>query len=138
MRPFSSFNTGHYRLLAALWTVGIVLAVTIPTGNLPEVESAFGLDKVAHTFLFAGFGVLWLRGLCPPTPGRGVSSSHWRGLLVFAGGVLFALATELYQHVALAGRTGDPYDGAADLVGLLIAFGGYYGIQNRRAEPSSM
>lgn len=136
MRPLSSLRAGHYRLMAALWTIGIVLLVTIPTGNLPKVQSAFGLDKVAHTFLFAVFGVLWLRGVCPPIEGAGVSGSHWRGLVLFGAGVLFALGTELYQHVALPGRTGDPYDGAADLVGLLVAFGGYYAVQERLAVRS--
>lgn len=138
MRPFSALTTGHYRVLAACWTVGIVLLVTIPTGDLPKMSSVFGLDKLVHAVLFTGFGILWLRGLFPPVPGKGLSSRHWWGLLLFVGGALFAVATEVYQSVALPARTGNAYDTAADLVGLLIAFGAYYAVQERSAERASL
>lgn len=112
-------------MLAGLWTVGILLAVTIPTGSIPEVHSPFGLDKVVHAVLFAGFGLLWLRGLCPPARIRGSSHMSKRGVLLLVGGIFFALGTEVYQHFAPIERTADPYDAVADLIGFLVAFGGY-------------
>lgn len=125
MSPFSRLRTVHYQVLAGLWTVGILLALTIPTGSIPEVHSPFGLDKVVHFVLFAGFGLLWLRGLCPPARIRGSSHMSRRGVLLLVGGVLFAMGTELYQHFAPIGRMADPYDAAADLLGFLVAFAGY-------------
>lgn len=126
MRAPSAPRTVHYRLLAVFWTIGILLVVTIPTGTVPEVDSALGLDKIVHAVLFGGFGILWLRGLCPPGE-EGLSSGvAWRAPVVLAVGILFALATEVYQHVAPIERVGSTYDAAADLVGLLVAFGGYY------------
>lgn len=126
MFPFSVLRTLHYRLLAVVWTIGIVLIVTIPTGGLPEVRSAVGLDKIVHAALFAGFGILWLRGVCPPDKNGLSSCFPWRGFLLFSAGVLFAAGTEVYQHLAPIARRGGPYDAAADLFGLLVAFGGYY------------
>lgn len=126
MFPFSALRTLHYRLLAVVWTIGVILAVTIPTGDLPGVKPGLGLDKIVHAALFAGFGVLWLRGVCPPTKNGLSSCFPWRGVLLFSAGILFAAGTEVYQHLASIARRGGPYDAAADLFGLLVAFGGYY------------
>lgn len=126
MRPFSSLRTVHYRLLAGLWTIGILLTIAIPTGSIPEVQSAFGLDKLVHAVLFSGFGLLWLRGLCPPDRIQQSPGVSGRSLLVLGAGVVFAGVTELYQHIAPIERVADSYDVAADLLGLTLAFAGYY------------
>jgi hypothetical protein len=138
MRVLSSIRTVHYRLLAAFWTVGILLAMTVPTGNLPGTQSFLGVDKIVHAVLFAGFGGLWLRGLCPPDSDQIRSCFRRRGGLFFVVGVLFAGATEIYQHLLPIQRLADPYDVTADLVGFTAAFVVYYVYHVRQADRASV
>ncbi|MFB6230510.1 MAG: hypothetical protein ABEL04_05075 [Salinibacter sp.] len=127
-------RTVHYRLLAALWTIGIIVAVTVPTGRLPEPQPTAGIDKLVHVVLFMGFGILWLRGLCPPGSPELSTGVPRRSIFFFLAGTLFAVGTEVYQHLVLVGRTGDPYDAAADLLGLLMALGSYHAYHGRWTE----
>lgn len=137
MRILSSIRTVHYRLLAAVWTVGILFAMTVPAGNLPDTQSFFGVDKIVHVVLFAGFGALWLRGLCPPDGERMFACFWRRSGIFFVVGVLFAGATEIYQHLLPIRRLADPYDVTADLVGFTAAFVGYYVYHGRRTDRTS-
>lgn len=137
MSALSSLRTVHYRFLAALWTVGILLALAVPTGNLPDAQPTTGLDKIVHAVLFAGFGILWLRGLCPPDGEEISRCFRRRGGLFFLAGVLFAVGTEVYQHLLPVQRVADPYDITADLAGFLAAFVGYYVYHVRRADRAS-
>lgn len=130
-------QTRHYRLIAALWTIGIVLAMTIPTGRLATVQPELGVDKLVHVLLFAGFGGLWLRGLCPPGEEELPKCFRRRGGLFFVAGVLFAGGTEIYQHVLPIRRMADPYDVTADLAGFVAAFAVYYAYHVRRVNRAS-
>ena len=130
-------TTTHYRLLAVIWTAGIVLAMSIPTGNLAHVRPEFGFDKIVHVILFAGFGVLWLRVLCPPGDDELPRCFRRRGGLFFVVGVLFAAGTEVYQYLIPVPRMPDPYDVTADLVGFVVAFVSYYVYHVRRADRLS-
>lgn len=131
----SSLQTAHYRALAALWTIGIMLAVTIPTGGVPDVHSPLGFDKVVHAILFLGFGLLWLRGLCPPEQVATSIVPSERSLFLLGVGVVFAMSTEIYQYVLPLERLADPYDAVADLVGLFVAFVGYHVYAHRSRAP---
>lgn len=136
MSTFLSLRTVHYRLLAVLWTVGILVALTLPTGSMPDTQ-ATGVDKLVHAGLFAGFGLLWLRGLCPPGADGLRACFRLRGGLFFVGGVLFAIGTEVYQYLLPLQRVGDPYDVTADLLGFVVAFVGYYVYHVRRVDRAS-
>jgi VanZ family protein len=137
MRLLSSIKTVHYRLLATLWTAGILLAMSIPTGDLSEIQPALGFDKVIHVILFAGFGLLWLRGLCPPGTEKLARCFRRRGGLFFVVGIMFAVGTEVYQYLLPIQRMADPYDVTADLVGFILAFVGYYVYHVRRTDRMS-
>jgi VanZ family protein len=137
MRLLSSMTTVHYRLLAVLWTVGIVLAMSIPANDLTGMQPGLGLDKVVHVILFAGFGILWLRAVCPPDESGLPGSFRRRAGLFFVAGVLFAVGTEVYQHLLPVRRMADPYDVTADLIGFIIAFASYYVYHVRRADRMS-
>ena len=100
-------------LLALAWTLLILALCSIPGDSLPESE-LFSYDKLGHAGAFAIFAWLWLRAA---TPDR----TAW----VLAGGVAFAIGTELYQGLLPFGRLADPLDALADLVGLLAGFLAY-------------
>ena len=136
MRFFASLTTTHYRLLAGIWTVGILVALGLPTGRFSHVQPDFGVDKAVHAVLFAGFGVLWLRGLCPPGTRNLPRCFRWRGGLFFVAGLLFAAGTEAYQYVLPVRRMADPYDVTADLAGFVFAFVGYYAYHVRPARKA--
>lgn len=115
-------STTQYRWLALLWTGGIVIACSIPAASLSPIKPALSADKVAHFGLFAVFGGLWMRVLCPP----GSAASLCRCSLRLLGwGSLFAVGTEVYQHLLPIQRRGDPYDALADGGGLLGAVAVY-------------
>lgn len=126
MRYLPSFTTLQYRMLAVLWTIGIIVACSLPTDTLPQVEPALSLDKVVHFGLFAGLGGLWMRGLCPPVRNGLGKCFRRRGLAVLLVGGGFAGGVEVYQHFAPLQRLGDPYDAVANGLGLLVALAAYY------------
>lgn len=125
MNLLSSLKTIHYRAAALLWTIGIVVACLIPASTLSSVQPTVGLDKLVHVVLFAGFGGLWMRALCPPEVAA-ERTVLWRWTVgVFVIGVGVAVGTEVLQQVAPIRRMGDPYDVLANLLGLSLAAGGY-------------
>ena len=96
---------------ALLWTLGILIAVTVPASTVPTGPPDIGIDKIAHLVMFGGFGALWTRVLTPP----------WRMLWVVGGlGLVLAAGTELLQHFALTTRQGSLYDGMANGLGLAL------------------
>lgn len=122
----------HALALAVLWTVGIVIALSLPTPDLPDSSATLDFDKIAHALLFAGLGVLWMRAL---QPASGDTPRHaWiRGVGLLGGGLAFAAVTEVYQAWFLAGRTGDPYDALADGIGLAAAVVAYASVRTVQA-----
>ena len=103
----SALNYG----LALAWTLGILLACSIPGPALPS-EGAPGLDKVAHAALFAGFALLWLRA----------AGLHRVGAVALAG-IVYAVFTEVYQGWLPWERSPDPYDALADVLGVVAGIG---------------
>jgi hypothetical protein len=112
-------STTHYRWLAALWTVAILVGVSLPAASLSPVSAALSFDKAIHFGLFAVFGALWMRGLCPPASRGGWQRFRRRGLQLGGVGVLFAGGSEVYQQLMPIRRMADPYDAVADIAGLL-------------------
>lgn len=137
MGLFSSVTTAHYRAVALLWTLALVGAFMIPAESLSTVEPALSYDKLAHIVLFAGFGGLWMRALCPPST-TDAETLRRCALGVLVVGVGFAVSTEWLQHIAPIRRMADPYDVGADLVGLFVAVGAYgYHVRRTAVTPSA-
>ncbi|MFP4227431.1 MAG: VanZ family protein [Salinivenus sp.] len=137
MNARSTVTTAHYRTAAVLWTAGIVAACLIPASTLSSVEPAVGVDKLAHVILFAGFGGLWMRALCPPGGANAEGLRLRRTLGVLAVGVAVAIGTEFLQHVAPVRRMADPFDVVANLIGLVGAVGGYELFRRRHEGAGS-
>ena len=102
---------------ALVWTLGILVAVTVPAATVPTAPPDIGIDKGVHLVMFAGFGWLWMRALQE-------RSLWWRGLVVGGVGLALALGTEALQHVALLTRQGSLYDALANGLGLVLGMGG--------------
>lgn len=120
MRFLSAPSTRRDRWLALSWTIAIVAACSIPAPSLTSIGPALSADKAIHFGLFAVFGALWMRALRPSSSGASRPLRR-RALYVLGGGLLFAVGTEVYQHVLPLRRTGDPYDALANGGGLFIS-----------------
>ncbi len=99
------------KVLSLAWALVIVALCSVP--GPPSLDaSAFGLDKVGHVGMFFVGALLWLRA--------------WPGwdARVLAAGIAFSVGTEVYQGLAwFLGRTPDPLDVVADVVGLMVGYG---------------
>lgn len=133
MERFLPRSTSHYWWLATLWTGTIVLALSVPTASLEAARPALGIDKIIHGGLFLVFGVLWMRGLCPPSPERTATRFRRQGGWLLLLGGLFAAGSEVYQQALPVRRVADPYDALADAVGLLFGIV-LYGVYLRWRE----
>ena len=96
-------------LVTAVAVISVVAQLLVLYWPVVTVEGPVSwTDKVVHLLIFA-----------VPTyaVGRALGSVR-TAVLVFA---VHAPLSELVQHFALPGRSGDPWDAAVDLVGVSIA-----------------
>jgi hypothetical protein len=106
-----STETPLHQQTHALWRPLFVLVVAAHLAVLywPRTPSTGGLpvDKVVHAAVFGI--VLWVAAKAGlwVWPVAGLLAAH-------------AVVSELIQHYLLAGRSGDPADSVADLVGVVI------------------
>lgn len=106
---------------AFVWTSLLLVACLMPSQWLQVNESQVHVgishfDKLVHVVLFAGFGFLWFQ-----------AARSRRGLTwVLVAGVALAVFTEFGQALPIVGRDSDPFDGLADVVGLLIGLASGY------------
>ena len=111
-------------LLAICWTLAILAACSLPGNELPKLDfDLFEPDKIAHFILFFLFGFLWLAA----TP----AEKKGRRILIAVLGTLYAILTEFYQSALPLGRTADPMDSVANLIGLFTAMGSYSWLRAR-------
>jgi len=106
--------------LAILWTVLIVIGLTIPGGALPY-GSLWEFDKLIHFGLFLVLTVLWLEAMAF---GR-IS----RSIMILALIVAFSFLSEVYQQLLPFERTADIFDAVADSIGAGVGFV-IWGIKN--------
>ena len=108
-----SFSVRGRRWPAITWTLIVLVLLSVPTGSLAKSD-LMGLDKVVHLSLFFVLTWLWLQAVA----GRSVS----RSLVVVLAAFAFAFGSEWYQHF-LPARSMDVFDGVADSIGAVIAWG---------------
>ncbi len=97
--------TGRWRVaLAVLVAVHLAVLYAPDTGGAPTFPAA---DKVVHVATFASVALAGLRA--------GLGARWWPALV--AG---HAVVSELVQHWLLPGRSGDPADVVADLLGAAL------------------
>lgn len=95
-------------LTTALVLATLAHVVALYTPGSPELDTARGVDKLAHVMLFAVPAALaWLVG------GR---ARRWGPFLL----VGHAVVSEMVQARFVANRAGDPLDALADVVGVAL------------------
>ena len=102
------------RILAILWTLLMLGLHAIPRTQLrglpgKELTEVEGPDKLVHVLLFALFGILWMW------------DSRERRWTILVAGLAYAIALEIMQSIAVAGRSGSVSDFVSDAVGLILA-----------------
>jgi glycopeptide antibiotics resistance protein len=112
-------------LIAVLWTAAVLIGLGWPAGDFPSFELEYA-DKVVHFALFFVFGFLWMLAL----PLR----ADTRTWVVLLTGILFAIATEVYQGILPTNRSPDSWDVVADVFGLCIGIMLYHILALRRAR----
>ncbi len=103
------------RWLAWAWSAVMFVGCSLPGVTLPETRR-LSPDKLAHIGLFAVWTVLWSRAW----PGRSWTVAVW--------GAAFGVWIEVWQSVAPLGRSGDPLDAVADVVGVALGMGAAAGL----------
>lgn len=99
------------KALSIGWALFILALCSIPGTSVPDL-TLFSFDKLGHFGMFFIGAVLWLRAW-PEQLGR-----------VFAFGLAFSVGTELFQGLApFLGRSADPFDVIADVIGLVAGLG---------------
>lgn len=114
-----------YRILAVAWTTLIAVAYSIPTSGLPT-EAMLQIDKAAHFAMFLGFGFLWMHALHKRSAAADRKSTiPFRALALVGIGTALSILAEVYQS-QLPHRSAEPYDAAANMLGLIVAVGGFW------------
>ncbi len=101
------------RFLAVLWTMLIMVGLTLPGSQLPQ-SSLLEFDKLIHGGLFLVLTLLWLVAISKGEVGPGVA--------VLTIILAFSVLSELYQGWLPFGRHADFLDSAADAAGAVIGF----------------
>ena len=99
----------------ALWAALIVVGPSVPGPALPGAPE--GGDKVVHFLMYGVFGALLLRAAALEWP-RARRATAMLGALSFIAA--FAALDEVHQRF-VPGRSADPRDWIADVVGAAVA-----------------
>lgn len=111
------------KALSIGWILLIFALCSIPGESMPS-HTLFTFDKVGHFGMFFLGALLWV----PTWPDR--------IMRIAVAGVAFSVGTELYQGLMpLLGRSADPYDVVADVVGLAVGLGLALWLQRKQRVP---
>ena len=94
------------RIAAELWTLGTLVACSLP-GGWRRTDEILAEDKLYHLVAFLLYALLW----------------RWVGVrarTVLLTGAAFALFIEAWQFLFIEGRYADPWDTLADALGLAV------------------
>ena len=120
--------------LAALWTLGLIVALALPGDSMPRIDKRFpwplpaGIDKGVHALLFFGETLLlaWAFGLA-----RSFEQALKWSLVAAA---LLAIGTEILQ-IWIPARSHDWKDLVANFAGVAMGLATYWlWRRSRRAE----
>ena len=84
------------------------------------VKPLFGLDKLAHLLMYAGFAFAILWGYREPFRENGKAYRRKALWITLAIGIAYGLLTEIMQETLVPGRTGNVFDWVADIIGCIL------------------
>ena len=99
--------------LAILWTLIIIIGVSLPGKELPKINLFDQFDKVVHFTFFFMFFILWKMTFFE-------NEKSSRILILIA--IVFGFGIEFYQLHFVAGRSFDVWDGVWDSLGAFCGF----------------
>ncbi|MBC8315800.1 MAG: VanZ family protein [Bacteroidales bacterium] len=109
---------------AVLWGLLIFVLTCVPGTVLPKLPSYIDLfqpDKLVHTFIFAVFFFLLVRGF--RKKGTPASVSRNAIILTFLISLGVAGLTELLQEFVIPKRVASPWDFIANVAGCFLGWG---------------
>lgn len=122
---------GWIRAAGRILPVLAVMAIAVQcfglyrAGGPPEAGLFPGVDKVQHLLGFAVPVFLVLTTRWWPRPGRPAGLSRRSGIVVTVVFLAQALVSELVQGFFLLLRSGDPFDGLADALGVALGWAAF-------------
>ena len=102
-----------------MWGFAIYIGSSIPSKYLPEIV-LLSPDKLLHVGVFFVFGLFVYRSLAGSERIASFRNHAMRYTFLLAGG--YGIFDEVHQHF-VPGRTADPFDVLADLLGISLALG---------------
>ena len=101
-----------YKIIFFLYGGFLLYILLRPTSDLPQNFPSFeGMDKVVHFLIFAFLAYLYKKAF--------LKHSILKEFLLLAG---YALLTEIMQEKMHMGRSGDPLDLLADVMGISLGY----------------
>ena len=101
---------------------GIVILILtgLPGSLLPRVKPTIGIDKVVHTFMYAGFAYACLWGYRKQFVSNGLVYRRKAIILTVIISIIHGSLTELMQEYFIPKRSGDWFDFLSDIIGMGI------------------
>lgn len=109
-----------------LWALMILVLCSIPGKDIPSVGwlQVLSPDKWVHAVIFAIQYLLLMFAFSKEyVPKFWQFHGHWWAVML---SIVYAVLTEVYQHMFLPDRYGDVYDFIANAVGVLLGLWLYY------------
>lgn len=120
------FLKSYYKSI--LWAIIIMVALFTPGNKLPHPNllNFENSDKLIHLILFMGLCFLLLLD----THAEKYSIKFRQTIFIIIVSLLFAIGTEIIQGYLINYRTGSILDFVADSIGIFLACGFFYILQN--------
>ena len=115
-----------------LCAVVILLLTGLPGSVLPKVKPIFGIDKIVHILMFAGFTFATLWGYRKQYQENGKAYRQKAIWITIVIGITYGILTEVMQKYLIPNRIGSVYDWLADVIGCFLGIGIYYFLYRKR------
>ena len=116
-------NFFRINLWGILWSVFILILISIPGNLLPEIPtfiSLFEPDKLVHLFLFSIYVFLLIRGFNKQDIFIYIKRNAV--FISMMSGIIFGGGTEILQYCFIPGRICSVYDFIANVLGCFLGW----------------
>lgn len=111
----------------------ILLLTGLPGSSFPRIaKPVFGLDRVVHFLMFAGFTFATLWGYRKPYAENGNAYRRKAMWITLAIGIALGILTEAIQAIPALHRDCNVIDGLADLLGSVIGIATFFFLHSKK------